>query len=91
MNEYINHFNAIRLRVLGSGVLESELRSYSDSVTAILSDITMAATSERFVTILANFIQPCARLKLSTDSIDEVFNISQIIIYAKPVSSGYPQ
>ena len=89
--QYLNHVTAVRLRVTGSGTLQSSLISLDDVETQDLTDVTMAATTERYPTLLANFIQQRIRYRLETTGLNEVFLIRQIIIFNKPVASGYPQ
>jgi hypothetical protein len=87
----ILHFNAIRYRVTGSGVLRSFLTSLDDVSSSTLPTITMASPSKIEPTILANFIEQRAKLELGTTAIDEVFVISKIVIFVRPIASGYPQ
>lgn len=86
------HFGVTRMRVTGSGVLRSFLHSLDDaSNQATLPTITMQANTNREPTILSNFIDQYGQLEVKTTAIDEVFEISKIVIFVRPVSSGYPQ
>ena len=87
----ILHFGIVRERVTGSGVLRQELISLSDVDTVTLPTITMQAATAREPTILANVNQQRAYLHGFTTDIDETFEISKIVIYIRPVASGYPQ
>ena len=89
--QYLNHITAVRLRVTGSGALQSSLLGLDSVETQALTNVTMAATTERYPTLLANFIQQRARYRLEVTGLNEAFLIRQIIIYNKPVASGYPQ
>jgi len=91
MNEYRNHFGAIRLRLNGSGNLRATLYSYDEVYSKVLVPIVMAQTTNKPQTRLSNFTQPMAKLRIETTAIDETFNISQIIVYTKPVGSQFPQ
>lgn len=88
--EYINHCNAIRLRLRGTGNLKSTLYSYDEVESFELNDIVMSANTNIPPTALANFKQTQMKLKGETTEIDEVFNISEILIYIKPVEQSYP-
>ena len=88
--EYINHCNAIRLRLRGSGNLLATLYSYDEVESFELEPIVMAANTNIPPTQLANFKQTEMKLKLETTEIDEIFNISEILIYIKPVEQSYP-
>ena len=86
----ILHAGAVRCRVTGSGNLQSFLRSLDDVRNVQLDNITMATTANIEPTILSNFREQRIQLEMRTTEIDEVFNISRIIIFVKPVSTGYP-
>lgn len=88
--EYINHCNAIRLRLKGSGNLLSTLYSYDEVESFILEPITMSVNTNIPPTQLANFKQTQMKLRLETIEIDEIFNISELLIYIKPVEQSYP-
>jgi len=86
----INHYNAVRMRVTGAGSLQMKLLSLDDIDTQTLVPFTMAATTQREPTRLANFKSQRARLEIKTTLIDETFRISKIIIFSKPVESEFP-
>lgn len=85
------HFGAVRMRINGSGTLRSTLYSLDDLVSSSLSNITMAVTTSQEPTILANFIQQRAHLRVQTTAIDEYFVISKMIVYVTPVATSLPQ
>ena len=88
--EYINHCNSIRLKLRGSGNLRATLYSYDEVESFALEPIVMAANTNIPPTQLANFKQTEMKLKLETTEINEIFNISEILIYIKPVEQSYP-
>lgn len=88
--EYINHCNAIRLRLRGNGNLLTTLFSYDEVESFELDPIVMSPTTNIPPTQLANFKQVEMKLRLETTEIDEVFNISEMLIYIKPVEQSYP-
>lgn len=85
------HFNAVRMRVIGSGNLDLEFRSLDDVVTETLPIIVMATATNREPTVLANFRQQRGQLRFSVNEINEYFSISKIIIFVRPYQTGYPQ
>lgn len=87
----IFHFNAVRLRVTGTGNLDMELQSLDEIYINTLVPLAMTNLTNREPTQLANFNQQRALLRLSTDELDERFVISRIIIYIKPVATSFPQ
>ncbi len=89
--QYINHFGAIRVRVTGTGNLNPKLISLDTTTELDITPIVMSNTNARYANQLCNFMQQRAQLELKTTEIDEVFYIRQIMIYARPVYSGFPQ
>lgn len=87
----ITHFGAITLRVTGAGNLDLTLYSLDDVESASLTPLVLSAATNRMPTVLANFNQQRAQLKISTNEINEKFIIGEIIIYTKPVATSYPQ
>lgn len=87
----LNHYGAVRTRVTGSGNLQAELMSMDEVNVNTLPTIPMQATTNREILVLANFNDQRASLHLFTDQINEVFQISRITIFTRPVATGYPQ
>lgn len=87
----ILHFGAVRLRVTGSGNLDLSLRSLDDTNVSVLASQTMRTTTNKELVSLANYSDQRGQVKVSTNSIGEVFNISKIVVFVKSVASGYPQ
>lgn len=89
--QYINHFNAVRLRINGTGTLLSQLNSLDEVYQVPMPNLTLQNTTNRYPNLLCNVTQPRIQYEMWTDEIDEVFKLKQIIIYSKPVRTGYPQ
>lgn len=89
-NGELIHFGAIRFRVVGTGNLKLTLRSLQDAVIHFLIDIPMVTVTNREPTRLVNYIDQRGCLRLGTTAINEVFEISKIIVFVKPVATGYP-
>lgn len=87
----VNHYGSIRLRVNGSGALDLTLYSYDEVNSDIQTPLTMAASTAVAPTVLSNFTEMKAKLRGKVDAFGEWFEISQIIIYTKPVASSFPQ
>lgn len=86
------HFGVIRMRVLGSGNLQLFLHSLDDASNILtLTSIAMVAATNKEPTVLANFIDQYGQLEIKTTNINETFEVSKIVIFVKPVSTGYPQ
>lgn len=88
--QYINHCNAIRLRLKGSGNLRTTLFSYDEVESFVLEPIIMSVNTNIPPTQLANFKQTEMKLRIETTAINEIFNISELLIYIKPVEQSYP-
>lgn len=89
--EVINHYGAIRLRVNGSASIRPTLFSLDEIKQNALVAITIEEKTNKEPNRLANFTQQRAKLELRTTEINEVFQISKIIIFAKPVAKSYPE
>jgi len=87
----VNHFNAVRLRVTGAGNLQMQLQSMDEVHTQTLANTVLSSTTNRQPTVLANFIDQRASVYIFTTAIDEVFEISRMMVFAAPYASSYPQ
>ncbi len=88
--EMINHFAAIRMRVVGNGSLLMAVYSLDDVRSKTLVPFTMQATNRRQPTRIVNFMENRASFELSTEESGEYFRINRIIIFAKSVFTSYP-
>lgn len=89
--EYINHFNAVRIRVNGTGTLRMTLYSQDEVNSHTLPTLTMAALPAKQPTVLCNFMSQRAMLDGRTTAQSERFLIRRILVFVKPVFSSYPQ
>lgn len=89
--QFINHFGTVRLRLTGAGNLQLSLVSLDNVSTQVLTPVVMNSTNERYPNVLCSFMQQKAQLVIETNEIDETFLIKEIIIYTKPVFTGFPQ
>jgi len=85
------HFNAVRLRVTGSGNLQLSFKSLDDVNVSQLVDLPMVAATNKEPTVLANYIDQLGCLEFKTTEINETFAICKIVIFVREVASGYPQ
>lgn len=88
--EMVNHFNAVRLRVVGQGSLKLKLLSLQDVQEQQLADLPMSLVTDTQPTRLANFTTQRASLEIKTTSINDYFRINRIIIFSRPVAVEYP-
>ena len=88
--EYVIHFAAVRLRVDGTGNLQMRLLSPNGVKQAVMVPLAMTDPADDMLTKLVNFKKERAQLEFKTTEIDEVFDISRILIFTKPVASSYP-
>jgi len=89
-SEAIIHSAAIRMRVTGIGNLRLFLHSLDDVKNSQLKPIPMEVKTNREPTVLSNFNEQRIQLHLITFALGEVFNISKIIMFVKPVATDYP-
>ncbi len=91
-NGQLIHLGAVRYRVIGSGNLLTDTHSLNDlSNSSVLPDYAMLSATNRELTVLANFIDQRIQLEIRTEEIDEWYDISKIVMYARQVATGYPQ
>lgn len=88
--EVVNHYGAVRLRVIGSASLKMNLFSLDRVKQFILLPLTIISKNFIEPTRLSNFTQQRARLEIRTTEIDETFRISKVIIFVKPIAKSYP-
>lgn len=67
------------------------LEDYSAIQTSNLVPLTMAASTRFEPTVLSNFQSQRTRLIGKVIDVNEWFEISKLIIFAKPVAAEYPQ
>ena len=89
--EFDTHLVSVRARVLGSGSLRYTFEDYSAIQTLDLVPLTMSSATRFEPTVLSNFQSQRTRLIGKVTDIDEWFDFSRIIIFAKPVAIEYPQ
>ena len=87
----VNHFGAIRLRVTGSANLLAKLYSLDEVEQTVLAPIPLINKTATLPNRLSNFTQQRAKLELRTTEINEVFQISKIVIFIKPVAKSFPE
>lgn len=88
--EVINHYGATRLRVTGSAALKLTLYSLDQVKVHVMKDLNIQPFNNIEPTRLSNFTQQKAQQEIRTTEIDEVFKISKIVIFVKPVAKSYP-
>lgn len=86
------HFGSVRMRVLGSGNLQLSLHSLDEALNSVdLTDVSLETSTNRESLTLSNFIDQYGQLEVKTTELNEYFEISRIIIFIRPVGTGYPQ
>jgi len=85
------HFNAVRLRVTGSGNLRLSLRSLDNINVSTLAVLPMLNVTNRELVTLSNYIDQLGQLELKTTAINETFSLSRIVIFVKPIATSHPQ
>lgn len=78
------------MRLKGVGNIKGILYSYDDVNSNDLGSKSMALAIANPVDMLADFTSFVSKLKLYTTEFDEEMNISEIIIYSRPVANSFP-
>ena len=86
----IVHSVGARIRVRGSGLLRSRMWNMDNVRYQNLDDIVMESPSSREKTVIANFQDQGLQIQFRTIHRDEVFSISKITCFVKPVAESYP-
>lgn len=86
----INHFNAVRLRVNGNGMLKMRIFSLDDAKSRVIADIKMSPNPGKLITKLTNLMTERASLEIKTTSINDYFKINRIILFSREVFSSHP-
>lgn len=93
----IVHSVAVRYRARGSGSLRTRLYNMGEITAEAnslklqnLEPISLAFKSNREKTVLSNFQDQGIQIYFRTVAIDDVFTISKITLFVKPVAEGYP-
>lgn len=94
--EAINHFNGVRIRVVGAGDLQVNVYSLddvgetpSDTPVEVLVPYTMSANTNRQPTLLANTKEQRASFEFKVTEINEWFQIERIVVFMKPLYTSF--
>lgn len=87
----ILHFGAVRVRVSGTGNLLVSINSLQSTQIDNLTPQAMTSATDRELISLANFNNQRGQIRIGTSQIGEYFNISKIVVFVKPVATGFPQ
>jgi hypothetical protein len=88
--ENITHFNAIRMRIQGSGNLKMSMISQDEIITKSMVDLPLKEANNIQPTRLTNFMQQRAIFELHTEKRLDFFRINRIILFTKETFSSYP-
>ena len=88
--EAISHFNALRMRIVGTGSFEMTFYSMDDVNSQVLTAFTLSSLTNREPLRLANFNEQRAYLQGKTTAQGARFRINRIIIFAKSLWNEYP-
>lgn len=86
----IVHSVGVRYRARGTGVLRTRLWNMDQERAQNLENINLRAIASRENTVIANFQDQGVQIQFRTIHIDEVFTITKIINFVKPVAESYP-
>lgn len=86
----ILHFGSLRVRVTGSGNLLMSIFSLDDVRTKVMQPFVLETTNHSMPVRIVNFNTQKARVKFSTQDLDDYFVITRIIIFVKKLFTMYP-
>lgn len=88
--ESISHFTAVRMRITGFGNLKMTMYSLDNVISKDLKDLEIPGASNIEPTRIMNFMQQRAAFRMGTTEINEFVRCNRIILFTKPVFTGYP-
>lgn len=89
--QFINHFNAVRLRVTGSGLLKVKILSLDGASFQSATPVTLQPMTDRLITQLLNFRASHAQVELRVEDLDANFTLQGLIVYYRPLEVEYPR
>jgi len=90
MPEELLHAGAIKIRVVGQGVLVPTLYSLNKVNQMTTAFVTMQSPNPNEPLILTNFVSHRIMLRLETNHLNDQFRINRIILYVKPIYTSLP-
>lgn len=87
---WLNHFNGLKLRVVGSGNLNINLYGEDDVTTATATAIAMSASPGLELSRPINFINEKMSVKLGVTAINETYEVSRLDVMAKALWRSRP-
>lgn len=88
--ENVNHFNAVRLRLQGTGNLKMKLWSMDDMRSVDIAALPMHLTTNIQPTRPSNIIEQRVAFEFKTTEINEYLKINRIILFARQFGTEYP-
>lgn len=92
--EAINHFNGLRLRVIGSGDLQVFTYAVggdeTDTLVETVLPYTMASTTKIQPTLLMNSKEQRLSIEIKITEINEWFQIQRMVLFYRPLFSQVP-
>lgn len=87
---FILHCGSVMMNISGDGELITDIFGLGGT-TKSLPDWTLSDPATRLANVRANFKSQKINVRIGLDDIHTYFQLNQINIFVKPVSSGYPQ
>src|SRR5688500_11614510 len=88
---FVNHLGLVRGEFSGEGSLLVTSFSLYQSAFKESAPVTLEEAPDKFAETLSNFKKQLMQVEFAVDEVDEWFNVSTIIVFIKPVESGYPR
>lgn len=89
--ENIIHSAGLRIRVTGEGNLKNQLYTLDSIRVQNLANIALSLLTNREPSVLANFSSNRIMYRMYTEEIDELFEVSRIIVFIKTLYTQRPQ
>lgn len=87
----ISHYAGTRIGMTGQGTIKQIFQSADYINTLQFGNVILRTSNNRSPFSLANFTDQHAALRVYMDQLDDYMRVDKIVIFAKPVFTGYPQ
>ena len=88
---FINHLGLVRGTFSGEGNLKVTAYSYQQKAFYESADIVLEEDTDKLVETLSNFKKQRMQVEFAVEEMDEYFSFGDVIVFIKPVESGYPR
>jgi len=87
---HINHLGLVRGTFIGDGSLSVTAFSQNNKRFYESASVTLEEDTDKLIETLSNFQNQKIQVDFGLEEIDEWFSFGDVIVFVKPIYSGYP-